>query len=185
MVRWGRVSASPRSFAASMTDWPCWKRHRHRDDLLTHRRESIPVRLANEFQRVRKVSTGCRFTVVARGCWSGGILKTRPKIEMATTPTTALVPSRVLPSSPNALVPRDPRRPVRGSMPVKNSLHAADHAVVEADRETGCPMVPGVIRAKRVEATVTGVQDRGSIPLASTFFLQCGRDTSGQVPSAN
>jgi len=49
----------------------------------------------------------------------------------------------------------------------KNSLHPADDAVVEVTGN-GRPMVPGVIREKRVEAGVVEVQDEGSIPSTSS-----------------
>lgn len=53
----------------------------------------------------------------------------------------------------------------------KNSLHPADDAVVEAKSgKPASPMVPDVIRDKRVEAVVTVVQDAGSIPAGSTSF---------------
>jgi hypothetical protein len=82
---------------------------------------------------------------------------------------TRFSPASLRLRSLEGFTPRDRRRPARGSMPAKDCLHPVDDVVVEARPETVGPMVPDVIRAKRVEAGATGVQDWGSTPHTSTF----------------
>lgn len=116
----------------------------------------------------------------------GRPLSSRPKDQMATTHPTASerLAKPALPVSPwrtEASRPGAGRRRPGETMRRKPCLHPADDAVVEA-RLLLRPMVPGVIRAKRVEAAVTGVQDGGSTP--PTSMISSGRAMRGHVDGA-
>ena len=104
----------------------------------------------------------------------GRPLSSRPKDQMATTHPTASerLAKPALPVSPwrtEASRPGAGRRRPGETMRRENSLRAADRGVVEA-RLLLRPMVPGVIRAKRVEAGTIGVQDGGSTPPTSMIL---------------
>ena len=116
----------------------------------------------------------------------GRPLSSRPKVQMATTHPTASerLAKPALPVSPwrtEASRPGVGRRRPGETMRRKNSAGAANSRMVEA-RQLLRPMVPGVIRAKRVEAESAGVTDWGSTPHTSTISRRPDGSHSGQCP---
>lgn len=90
---------------------------------------------------------------------------------MATIHPTASEPPALPVSHSRAEAPRPGagRRRPGETMRRTNSAGAANSRMVEASRN-GRPMVPGVIRAKRVEAEGAGVADWGSTPHTSMIL---------------